>query len=450
MAKKLITFLGTNQYVPVNYSLGETKIENCTFIQAAVAQILCRDWTSEDQFIIFLTKDAEEKNWNDSKQNNNKGLEKTLKELSLPLQVKTVKGAPEGKNESEIWKYFDLILNEIRDCDEVFFDITHGYRNLQVIALTVMNYAKALRNNVKMGGIYYGAFEALGFASEVNNMPLEERNAPIFDLTPLSAISEWSAGVNRFVETGDPSIICALTRKEMKPILAETEGKNVTAKKLKALAESLNAFYLNVVTCRGNVLTKSIKCLEQNFNDVSESSTELLPPLKPLLDRINEKIIDIEDNYLFDGINAARWCFVHNLTQQGYTILQEFIVSYLEERYFPGEKINDKKYRELFTSIAASFATPEDPKWKSLKENNQVLIDRINTDPCIKEFMIAFSKLTPKRNDMNHCGFVDGPAKSNQLIEKLLEHIEEMEKLRQSLLERDSHTSARPCGPPQP
>lgn len=431
MAKKLITFLGTNQYVPVNYSLGETKIENCTFIQAAVAQILCRNWTSEDKFIIFLTKDAEEKNWNDSKQNNNKGLEKTLNELSLPLQVKTVKGAPEGKNEAEIWKYFDLILNEVKADDEVYFDITHGFRTLPIITLVVMTYARALRNNVRIGGIYYGAFESLGPIQEVKKLPVEARNAPIFDLTPLSAISEWSAGVNRFVETGNPSIICNLSMKEMKPILAEAKGKNEGANKLRALAMSLDDFYSNILTCRGNELTKSAKILKEKLDAVKESKTDLLPSFRPLFDKIEEKILAIEDDYFSDGLNAARWCFSHNLTQQGYTILQEFIVSHLVNKYFPGEDINAIKLRELFTSLSAYFNSPKAKKkeWEKFIHDNRSIIEETEKQPEIKEFMKTLNNLSNRRNDIDHAGFRDGPADSKKLEKELLSFIGKIEKL---------------------
>ena len=66
MSRVLLTLLGTSDYYPCNYYLDNVmKTNNIRFIQEALANHICKDWTSEDRIVIFLTEDAKKKNWFD-------------------------------------------------------------------------------------------------------------------------------------------------------------------------------------------------------------------------------------------------------------------------------------------------------------------------------------------------------------------------------------------------
>ena len=58
-----ISFLGTNNYLETYYSIGDFKSSQpVRFIQEALIEHLCREWTSEDKIFIFCTKLSLEKN----------------------------------------------------------------------------------------------------------------------------------------------------------------------------------------------------------------------------------------------------------------------------------------------------------------------------------------------------------------------------------------------------
>jgi len=60
----------------------------------------------------------------------------------------------------------------------------------------------------------------------------------------------------------------------------------------------------------------------------SHGSLGLLPALRPLLDRVSERVMLFQADPVQDGIQAARWCLEHNLIQQGYTILNETLITH--------------------------------------------------------------------------------------------------------------------------
>jgi len=87
MAKKLLSFLGTNYYIRTIYTIGDTQSTPHRFIQASLAELICKDWGNEDSIHIFLTKDAEEKNWNDPPKNS----EEIKRQKEYDWEMKTIK-----------------------------------------------------------------------------------------------------------------------------------------------------------------------------------------------------------------------------------------------------------------------------------------------------------------------------------------------------------------------
>ena len=76
MARKVfISFLGTNNYLECIYDFGKEKSHPVRFVQEAIIDYLCKDWTESDRIIIFCTsfektgsKGSKELNWLDDGQ----------------------------------------------------------------------------------------------------------------------------------------------------------------------------------------------------------------------------------------------------------------------------------------------------------------------------------------------------------------------------------------------
>ena len=78
-----------------------------------------------------------------------------------------------------------------------------------------------------MKAVYYGAFEVLGYGSLVAKLPIEERNAPIFDLTPFIDLFDWTLAIDRYLATGDASLVENLTSSEVKKINEEIRRQSI-------------------------------------------------------------------------------------------------------------------------------------------------------------------------------------------------------------------------------
>lgn len=402
---KLLTFLGTTPYEEVYYTYRSiTPRFPARFVQISLLELFY-DKLKNGQIILFLTEEAENKNWLNKNQNSNanflKGMRDSLEEFqinfNIDLEVKRVR-IPEGKSEEELWTIFEKMNEVIDENDRIILDITHSFRSLPLLTLIVLNYAKFLKN-VRIERVLYGAMEALGSPPEVKNMPLEKRKVPIFDLTHFTVLFDWTIAIERFLETGNAEMIKDIGMSELKPLLANTKGRK--GGELRYLIESLDRFSRNVSTCR-------VPELKGNVMDISEKiplvkkDLELLKPFKPIFGRIKEEFSMNAADYVTLGLEISEWCLKKNLIQQGFTILRETIVNYVIINFLDKNGLKDRKTRE--------------------KAENMLRDDEI----LPKEIRNLWYELIEYRNDINHAGWNYNTHKADKFKKKLRDFIQRL------------------------
>ncbi|MCG2828258.1 TIGR02221 family CRISPR-associated protein [Methanothermobacter sp. K4] len=400
---KLLTFLGTTPYEEVYYTYRSiTSRFPARFVQISLLELL-HDELKDGQVILFLTEEAENKNWLNRNQNKNanflKGLRDSLEEFqskfNIDLEVKRVR-IPEGRSEEELWTIFEKMNEVIDENDRIILDITHSFRSLPLLTLIVLNYAKFLKN-VRVERVLYGAMEALGSPPEVQNMPLEKRNVPIFDLTPFTVLFDWTIAIERFLETGNAEMIKDIGMNELKPLLADTKGKR--GGEIRHLIESLDRFSRNVSTCRAPELQGNMRDISEGIPQ-AEKDLELLKPFKPLFGKIQEEFsMNTADDVIL-GLEISEWCLKKNLIQQGFTVLRETIVNYVITNFLNINDLKDRKTRE---------------KAENMLRGNEILP---------KEIRNLWYELIEYRNDINHAGWTNNMHKADKFKNKLQDFIQ--------------------------
>lgn len=417
MARVYISFLGTNDYLECYYCRGAESLtaKPVRFVQEATVRDNCSDWGPGDRIIIFTTKDAEAKNWHNDghtdKDGNilqRKGLLACLEELNLPVPIAN-QTIDEGYNEEQVWKIFQEVFKILKQGDEVVFDITHALRSIPVLAMVVLQYAKIMKK-VKLGGIYYGAFEALGNITEVRRKPVQDRRPPIVDLTALNGLMDWSIATDRFLESGDVKSAGALAKAGVHSILKETRGKDEAAQIIKRLAGSLKQFNNMLATCRGPEITHASAGLK-NWIDKCQH-LELPSPFRPLFTLIQKRLDSFTGDSLKDGLAAVRWCAEYNLIQQGFTMLEEVLFSYVVSG--TGNDPLNTNMREIASQalkIMSLKIVEQLDLWKApAKDHPELTLKMINFVNQHRDLHKMAESLRQQRNDLNHAGFTENAA----------------------------------------
>ena len=408
MARKIfISILGTSAYLETRYFFGDKPIgeeKPMRFVQEASISFLCKNWKQEDKVRIFLTKDAEKSNWFDKgNREPYDGLQTRLSNLNLDFNLKSIP-IPEGFSEDEIWNIFKTVFKEIDEDSEIYFDITHAFRSIPMLVMALINYSKFLKN-VKVKGIYYGVFEKLGTAYKVKEMPVTERFAPIINLIAFSELQDWTNAASDFVSFGNADKLSKLAKKGIKPFAIEYKGSNDTINSLNKVITKLPEFISNIETCRGKCIStnKDGALINESLKQIDE---DFISPLKPILKKIEEKIYPFKnEENLINGFNAVKWCLDNNLIQQGFTILQENMISLiLEEMKMEVNGLIDRNIVSACFKIKMDNMSQND--WKGdaglyPKKTQKVL----ESSSLISILAKEYNSITELRNDMNHAGY---------------------------------------------
>lgn len=437
MARKvLISFLGTNNYIDCNYyheADPSRKIKDVKYIQEALVQLYCQDFTDQDVLYFFLTDDARKKNWEndgyvDFKTKEaipNKGLKNRLSNLQeeglLNGRIEDI-SIEEGFTTEQIWAIFATIFECLEPDDEIIFDITHAFRSLPMLGMTLINYAKVLKS-VTVKQIHYGAFEALGTASDVGKKPIEERNAAILNLVSFSELQEWTKAANIFTKYGNSKAIVDLAKQTIIPILREKQStKTDTARKINKMASNLELVTDYLSTNRGKELVEG-KIFETIWMQLSELSEEkFIAPMQPILNKVKEKIAIFSTHEdCLNGFKAVEWCIEHGLVQQGITMLQETLFTYFCVRHNLDYK--SQTDRDLISTcfwIKNQKAENDQTKW-----NSEALLNLQKTMEILNgismQIAADYDSLTQSaRNDINHGGFSKNASPQN-LKKKLID-----------------------------
>ncbi|MGB9840559.1 TIGR02221 family CRISPR-associated protein [Thermovenabulum sp.] len=426
---KLLTFLGTGSYEECCYSYNNQVSISSNYIQICILDILNKSVeTNINEIIIFLTKEAEIRNYlanakYPSKPGLKKQLENYIQNNNINLKITPVKNVPNGNSEEEIWEIFDILMNNIKEDDVIYFDITHSFRFLPMLAFITLNYSRYIKNT-HVAGVFYGSIESFcqekGISiREIEKIPISERIVPIINLTNFIELFDWVIGVKEFMTSLNYSMLDQLSKRGVKNLNREVKEKNdfIINNELRNLSDSIKNLSENILLCRGLNLIKSYKKLKKNLKEIGEKNAtkKSLKPFKYIIGKLNSTI-ECEENDIKNYLKIVELCCNNNLIQQGLTILEESLITYVLEKM----KMNmiDLNNRKIPTGIYNKFIK------KELEKNDLLFIEKLG-----EEIFLLIYNIAGIRNDINHCGFRPSAADTQTLKVKLKEFLDQAKEI---------------------
>ena len=405
MSRKIfLSFLGSTNYSVCHYVKDSYKSKSVRYIQEATLEYLKADiWAANSKAFVLVT-DGERGslriNWKDDGHKvygkkeiiKQPGLDSRLKKMQLPFDLEPIR-IKDGNSEEEIWEIFETIYKLLKENDELYIDITHGFRYLPMLSIVLANYGKLLKN-IRVKSITYGNYETKNDKDE----------APIIELTSFSQLQDWTNAANLFVKHGNLDGLAYLTKQEALPILKVSQGKDKTAFELRKLSDSLSEISLalksnNAPDINSGILFAKFKQSMENLEG------NLIKPLSPILEQIENKLSPFsifED--VTNGLKAVDFCIDSGLIQQAFTMIQESIISIVLD----SEDLDVKNvdYRNI---VSGSFKIHKEKhpvkRWKGKNFQNQYLTTKLLGNEILVKLSSSYNSLTDKRNVINHAGF---------------------------------------------
>lgn len=414
MARKVfLSFLGTSIYTPTFYKASnqnENEVYSTRFIQEALIDYFCKDFTENDKIFILTTNEALH-NWDGEIHFNNstkenviyESLKTRIEKLHLNPELKNIL-IPNGKSTDEIWEIFQKTFDEINDKDELIFDITHGFRSLPMLNMVLINYAKLLKN-ISVSGIYYGNWEA--------RYPKGDKSfSPIWDLKDFERLQEWTNAAQLFLKAG----------------YADKLSEMMIRSGMKG-AHEIKSFCQEILTNRGISLTQGDSAIHIRNLLSEKKNVTIHPVVKPIFKKVENEFIKYEKNNVLNGLLAIKWCIDHNLIQQGYTLMSEFLPSYI--LHFINERYDDKDARNTINGFLGINGNIEKFKFKdSIKKRQTELLNKTLKIPLFKRLCERNRSINPQnRDDINHAGFRKNPKEYEIFKSELVDKYEKLKEV---------------------
>lgn len=411
--KVFISFLGTNNYVQCRYDINGVASAPVRFVQEALIEYICKDWTEEDRIFIFCTSKektgengSKEINWYDNGQtriteeSEKIGLQHRLQDLQARIGLKAQieeHDIEAGFSEEEIWNIFDTVYAKLQPDDQIYFDVTHAFRSIPLFSIVLFNYSKFMKST-RLVSIMYGAFEKLGPAYKVKEQPVDERIAPVIDLTNIARLQEYNQIASNLKDFGKVN--------QLKVAIASNQdyASDQTVRDLSNSISELDE-YIATIDLKAIKSGKYIHKFRSNYKSIKKKK-KLVKPISNILDELYKETADFveEDNYC--NIEAAiNWTIRHDMLMQAYPLAEEYIIQRVVDM-FADIKPSDLTTKQFKMFVSSILGMPQIDfmarNWKEKLSEYPHVADDIADDNLIKKLRPKYDHIRRSRNSLAH------------------------------------------------
>lgn len=387
MKKVLISFVGKNKYTGTRYRMGESVYETDFFPEAA------KQFCNPDFFCLIMTEKSYEHHG----------------EKPENLNAKVI-NIPDGKNEEEIWKIFNIISEEVsrvageHETVELSIDITHGFRSLPLIALAIAVYLRSIKN-INISNILYGAFDA---KDENTN------ESPVFELSTFAELIEWAFAVSQLVKNGNASSITNLMKKihdksYRSNYFHKSKHLKTAAQRLEDLTEALAINHIGEAVEKAKGITDVFSKSLEDVYTLPEAA-----PIKEIISLIPErfKLLEEANGELFNEngfkahCEAIKYYLENSQYVQAITVAREAFISKFCILFDYSNILDYKNDRKIIEEHLGSLSS----KMKEIGQN-----------PSNYKIGKLWNDISGLRNEIDHAFMRENPTPSKTAINKVTE-----------------------------
>ena len=382
---KLISFVGTTDYKDATYIYQDREYTSRFFPVIAARAF------QPNELLLVVTEDAYLKHF-----------EAIADEVQSQVILTPVR-IPAGKTEPELWSIFDILTDSIGVGDEVVFDITLSFRSIPILAVIAAAFWR-IAKQVTIRNLIYGAFEAKD----------EQGRSPIFDLTPMLSLMDWTAATDKFLKTGNAAELGGLLREaQALPYRnADASARQNLPRHLQDAASALDSVSKAMRLVRPHELMSEARRLDRKLSLVRQEVETWAKPFGGLLDQTQQEyrkfIVDKPREQLEQNLDVQLalidWYVRKDHIVQAITLSREWIVSLVALR-LNLMLIEDRDYAESLLNVGAEALRKKaslPPPFRKLSG--------------AAELVQEWAWLRDLRNDVAHCGMRTQPRPINSIL----------------------------------
>lgn len=398
MSKVFISFLGKSNYSLEKYENGT--LTETRYVQSAIAEN--HGGAFFDKIRILVTKDSYDKNWVLLK-------EELEKRLTPDVDFQMVNISDDLINDQ--WKWFETILSLVDFNDEVWFDMTHGYRAFSIVLSAALSFIQKTKN-IQLMAVYYGAYEAPG--------------KPIIDMKDFYQINQWADGVSDLIESADTSRLAKLSENASIDTFSALRDESLI-RALNDLSHIIKNVDVNHIAEKAD---KALALIAEKRKTCSGADSQLLYLVTEKFSSLAQSCPPsgkYDFSYFSTQLAFIELLNRHGFYMQSFTVMRECIGSIgvlgAEEKHKRNMNNDDGRKGRRAAEVFLIMVQQKEEKW-DFKEDGLIFKDMLKpfydtlVEKGIMEKLRSFIKiLVDLRNGFDHCWTSAGPKKRKLLEE---------------------------------
>lgn len=412
---KLLTFLGDGTYSQTTYVLGTYEC------QAKFAPVASAAHLKADSVTVFLTEEAEQSRF--------ATLRADLEAVRPGIEIVPI-SIQHGRNETELWQIFSQIQAAVGLDKEVAFDITHGLRSSPLLGLLAAAFLRS-SGTIQLRGVFYGAYDV---------RDKENNRTPIFDLTSMIVLLDWSAAADRFVRTGDARFLASLVVERRKELALDAQNDRALkdqAGKLGHLSNALSDISRSLALLRPEDVMESVAKLPgyvEGARPALERSLGTLP-FSSLLQRVTESYQPLafrdpkDTGRMAERLEVERhmihWYAEHEHWMQAISLSREWLVSWTMFHLHLEDLLSERDTTENILGEQAHAYR----KFREQKPEREFDLANLRSVPQAVSALELWLELADRRNDIDHAGMRNNPMSADRLIKGIEACIKKLDAL---------------------
>lgn len=346
--KVFLSFLGIGPqdgYKKVVYSINGQELSETKFVQAAEIEYHGRNFF--DKIIIAYTKTSKDKYF--------KQLSAALNENAEEVEIS------ENLDPVSQWEGFEKIIGKFLPNDELYLDLTHGFRSVPIMFSIAVNFLQQIKN-IELKTAYYGAHD------QGNN---------IIDFKDFFSLNLWADAVSRLVENADAKKLAAVASGNNSFQIADLNDDKMI-ELFNKLTDSIRNVDVNNIS---GIASEAIKMVKEKQKKASETE-------KLLLDMVIEKFSllsteeplsgQYDEEYFRVQIEIIKVLIEHKLFMQAFTAMRECVgsiglIGFENVKFSNSDGRKKRNYADVFVNMLQF----DEEKW-SFNEQQQIFLNKLN------------------------------------------------------------------------
>lgn len=311
---------------------------------------------------------------------------------------------PDGRDDAELWRIFQAVVEVIEPNAAVVFDITHGFRSLPFLSFLAAAYLRKVKA-IQLKHVFFGNFE-------MRDQSVTPNRTPVLDLTNFVELLDWMVGADLFVRFGDARDLAKLLKTQHERLrpsqgASEAEMREWGKSSLKKTWKMLESVTKSLRVVRPVDAMDHSSQIVQLLPSVEREIGTLAVPFTPLAQQIIDNFHPIALGkteqadplrVLQTELNLVGWYLDRGQVFQAVALAREWLVSWVMVQLGKGDILEKTERQRVEQRLGAAVQAQRGGTDKA-----EIPVD-LNDIPSLKEVIDLYNQLGDLRNDLMHAG----------------------------------------------